>query len=41
MHASPVIPGFLYHVKGCGLDLNIVAPHGCDAICIALGFLGV
>lgn len=39
MLATPLVPGFLYHVKGCGLDLTIVASHGCDAICIALNFI--
>jgi hypothetical protein len=40
MAATPLIPGRLYHVRGAGLDFNVLAGHGCDAICIALGMLG-
>lgn len=36
MHATPIIPGYLYRVRGCGIDLRIPAAHGCDAICNAL-----
>ena len=39
MSASPLIPGRLYRVRGSGLDLNIIAPHPCDAICIGLSLL--
>lgn len=39
MSASPLIPGRLYHVRGAGLDFNVLAGHACDAICIALGML--
>ncbi|WP_334157901.1 hypothetical protein [Oryzomicrobium sp.] len=39
MLASPLIPGRLYRARGAGLDLNIIAPHGCDAICRVLGML--
>jgi hypothetical protein len=36
MSAIAIIPGGLYRVRGCGLDLTVVAGHGCDAICHAL-----
>jgi hypothetical protein len=36
MTAKPLIPGYLYHVKGRGVDRYINAAHPCDAICIAL-----
>ena len=36
MSATPIIPGRLYRVRGCGLDLNVIAAHGCDAICSVL-----
>jgi hypothetical protein len=39
MFATPLIPGRLYHVRGGGLDFNVLAGHACDAICIALGML--
>lgn len=39
MVATPLIPSCLYHVRGAGLDFNVLAAHGCDAICIALGML--
>ena len=39
MAATPLIPGRLYRVRGSGLDLNIIAPHPCDAICIGLNLL--
>lgn len=39
MSAVPLIPGRLYRVRGLGLDLEIVAAHPCDAICIAIGML--
>lgn len=39
MSARPIIPGFLYHVRGCGLDLNVVAPHGCVAILTVLNLI--
>lgn len=41
MHATPIIPGLIYHVSGAGLDINILAGHGCDAVCIALKLAGV
>jgi hypothetical protein len=39
MIATPLIPGRLYRVRGCGLDLTIIASHPCDAICIGLSLL--
>lgn len=33
---TPVIPGRLYHVEGTGMNLDIIASHPCDAVCIAL-----
>jgi len=36
MHATPIIPGRLYRVRGAGLDFTVIAAHGCDAICNAL-----
>lgn len=36
MSAQPIIPGRLYRVRGAGLDLAVIAAHGCDAICHAL-----
>ena len=32
MTATPIIPGRLYRVRGAGLDIEVVAPHPCDAI---------
>lgn len=39
MSASPLIPGRLYRVRGSGLDLEVVASHPCDALCIGLDLL--
>lgn len=39
MVASPLIPGRLYRVRGSGLDLEVVASHPCDALCIGLDLL--
>ena len=36
MHATPIIPGRLYRVRGAGLDIKVIAAHGCDAICNVL-----
>ena len=36
MSATPIIPGQLYRVRGAGMDITVIAPHGCDAICNAL-----
>ena len=36
MSATPIIPGRLYRVRGAGLDLTVIAAHGCDAICNVL-----
>lgn len=43
MSAKPIIPGRLYRVRGAGLDLEVIAPHGCDAICnaLAMAFPGI
>ncbi len=37
MSAQVIIPGRLYRVRGAGLDMNVIAGHGCDAICRVLG----
>lgn len=39
MTATPIIPGRLYRVRGGGLDMPVIAAHGCDAICLALSHL--
>lgn len=36
MSAKPIIPGQLYRVRGCGLDITVIAVHGCAAICNVL-----
>jgi hypothetical protein len=36
MSATAIIPGRLYRVRGSGLDITVIAGHGCDAICHAL-----
>jgi hypothetical protein len=36
MSAQAIIPGRLYRVRGAGLDITVIAGHGCDAICHAL-----
>jgi hypothetical protein len=36
MFATPIIPGRLYRVRCAGRVLEVIAPHGCDAICRAL-----
>lgn len=33
MSAMPIIPGRLYRVRGAGMDIEVIAAHGCDAIC--------
>ena len=32
MSAKPIVPGRLYRVRGAGLDIKVIAAHGCDAI---------
>jgi len=39
MSATPLIPGRLYRVRGAGLDLEVLASHPCEAICIGLEVL--
>jgi hypothetical protein len=39
MSAAPLIPGRLYRVRGAGLDLQIIASHPCEALCIAIDLL--
>jgi len=39
MSATPIIPGHLYHVRGGGLGLDIIAAHPCEALRIALDIL--
>jgi hypothetical protein len=41
MHATPVVPGSIYHIRGAGLECNVLAAHGCDAILIGLSLAGV
>lgn len=45
MSASPIYPGRAYrvrlHTPTRNVSLVVLAGHGCDAICIALGLLGV
>jgi hypothetical protein len=36
MKATPLIPGRLYRVTGAGLNLVVIARHGCDAVLIGL-----
>jgi hypothetical protein len=36
MIAQAIIPGRLYRVRGAGLDVSVIAGHGCDAICHVL-----
>lgn len=36
MSATPIIPGRLYRVRVAGMDLDVIAAHGCDAICSVL-----
>ena len=36
MVAKVIIPGRLYHVHGMGIDMDVIASHGCDAITTAL-----
>lgn len=39
MSAAPLIPGRLYRVRGAGLDLQVIASHPCEALCIAIDLL--
>jgi len=39
MAATPIIPGRVYRVRGCGLDLNVIATHPCEALRIAIDML--
>lgn len=41
MAATAIIPGVAYRVAHNGVGLTVLAKHPCDAICIALTFLGV
>lgn len=41
MLASPVIPGVAYRVKYQGRTIDVLAAHGCDAICTVLKLLGL
>lgn len=40
MLASPIIPGKSYRVKHQGKTIDVLAAHGCDAICAVLGMVG-
>ena len=31
MSAKPIIPGRLYHVRGFGIDVEVIAPSACIA----------
>lgn len=39
MHATPIVPGVAYRVKYQGRTVDVLAPHGCDAICTILNFI--
>lgn len=39
MKAVPKIVGHVYRVTGMGIDINILAPNGAEAIYIALEIL--
>ena len=39
MSATPLIPGRLYRVRGSGLELDVIATHPCEALCIAIDIL--
>lgn len=41
MSARPIVPGYLYHVvcASARMDLTVIAPHGCDAICYVMSLL--
>lgn len=39
MSASPIIPGRLYRVRGTGIDVEVLASHPCDALCIGIDLL--
>lgn len=41
MFATPIIPGTAYRVKYQGRTLDVLAAHGCDAICSVLVLLGI
>lgn len=41
MSARPIIPGFAYRVRGCGIDQRVIASNGCTAILIGLQLAGV
>lgn len=32
MSATPIIPGKLYRVRGCGFDTHVLAASGFDAL---------
>lgn len=32
MSATPIIPGRLYRVRGCGIDTHVLAASGFDAL---------
>jgi hypothetical protein len=36
MIAIPIIAGAVYRVRGMGIDVNVLAPHPCDAIMLIL-----
>lgn len=39
MSATPLIPGKLYRVCGAGIQIDMIARHGCDAICAAMAIV--
>jgi hypothetical protein len=41
MLATPITPGQAYRVTYQGRTLDVLAAHGCDAICTVLDFLGL
>lgn len=41
MSATPITPGRAYRVKFQGQTFDVIAAHGCDAICAVLDlFMG-
>jgi len=41
MHAAPIIPGEAYRVTFAGHSIDVLASHGCAAICAVLALLEV
>lgn len=39
MSAIPIIPGQLYRLRCTKFDVQVFAPHPCDALCLGLAIL--